>query len=130
MKQRIQAFGVKRILNYLDANPDENIPKVLDWVEKFDKDKTLVENGPLPTVKRVLSDKESVWYKFVRDLYADVDDEFRKKFFENFMVNSVILGREKKIKMDATFRGRFSWTRLQPAICSVSDAGPPSTDTR
>ena len=41
MKQRIQAFGVKRILNYLDANPDENIPKVLDWVEKFDKDRTL-----------------------------------------------------------------------------------------
>ena len=81
MKQRLQAFGIKRILNYLDADPDENIPKVLDWVEKFDKDKTLVKDGPLPTVKRVLSDKEGVWYKFVRDLYSDVDDDVRKKVF-------------------------------------------------
>lgn len=125
MKQRIQAFGVKRILNYLDANPDENIPKVLDWVEKFDKDRTLVENGPLPTVKRVLSDKESVWYKFVRDLYADVDDEFRKKFFENFIVNSVILGREKKIKMREEEGCNIPWAILMDptSACNLQCVG-------
>ncbi|MDO5845503.1 MAG: radical SAM protein [Methanocorpusculum sp.] len=123
MKQRLQAFGIKRILNYLDANPDENIPKVLDWVEKLDKDNTL--EGPLPTVKRVLSDKEGVWYKFVRDLYSDVDDDFRKRFFENFVVNAVILGREKKIKMREEEGCNIPWAILMDptSACNLKCIG-------
>ncbi|HJJ66204.1 MAG TPA: radical SAM protein [Methanocorpusculum sp.] len=125
MKQRLQAFGIKRILNYLDADPDENIPKVLDWVEKFDKDKTLVKDGPLPTVKRVLSDKEGVWYKFVRDLYSDVDDDVRKKVFENFIVNSVILGREKKIRLREEEGCNIPWAILMDptSACNLKCVG-------
>ncbi|MBR4285570.1 MAG: radical SAM protein, partial [Methanocorpusculum sp.] len=125
MKQRLQAFGIRRILNYLDSNPDENIPKVLDWVEKFDKDKTLIEDGPLPTVKRVLSDKEGVWYKFVRDLYSDVDDDVRKKVFENFIVNSVILGREKKIRLREEEGCNIPWAILMDptSACNLKCVG-------
>ncbi len=123
MKQRLQAFGIKKILKYLDANPDENIPKVLDWVEKLDRNNTL--DGPLPTVKRVLSDKEGIWYKFVRDLYSDVDDDFRRKFFENFVVNAVILGREKKIKMRDEEGCNIPWAILMDptSACNLKCIG-------
>lgn len=123
MKQRLQAFGIKRILNFLDANPDENIPRVIDWVEKLDKDNTL--EGPLPTVKRVLSDKDGVWYRFVRDLYSDIDDDFRRRFFENFVVNSVILGREKKIKMREEEGCNIPWAILMDptSACNLKCIG-------
>ena len=26
------AYGGKKVLNYLDADPDKNIPKILDWL--------------------------------------------------------------------------------------------------
>ena len=91
LKEKLQAIGIRHVLSYLDSDPDKNIPKLLKWVEFLDKNNTL--DGPLPTVKRVLSDKDGVWYKFIKDLYTDIDPSVRKKIFENFIVNAVVLGR-------------------------------------
>ncbi|RBQ25636.1 MAG: Coenzyme PQQ synthesis protein E [Methanocorpusculum sp. MCE] len=96
-KEKLQAIGIRHVLSYLDSDPEKNIPKLLKWVELLDKNNTL--EGPLPTVKRVLSDKDGVWYKFITDLYTDTDPSVRKKIFENFIVNAVVLGRDKKIKL-------------------------------
>jgi N-methylhydantoinase B/oxoprolinase/acetone carboxylase alpha subunit len=39
VKEMIEAYGLKKVISYLDSNPNENIPKVIDWIEKLDKDK-------------------------------------------------------------------------------------------
>ena len=37
MTETIKAYGLKKMIKYLDDNPDENIPKLMDWMEKLDK---------------------------------------------------------------------------------------------
>ena len=37
LKENFQSYGIKKVLNYLDSDPDANIPKIIDWVEKFDR---------------------------------------------------------------------------------------------
>ena len=37
MSENLKSFGLKQLLHYLDRDPDENVPKILDWVERFDK---------------------------------------------------------------------------------------------
>jgi len=100
IKQRLEAYGLNKVLKYLESNPEENIPKVLDWVERLDKTDLLNgEGNPLPTVKRVLQDQNGVWFGFVKDILTNMDSNVRKKLFNNFVVNSVIIGREKKLKL-------------------------------
>lgn len=38
MRENMQSFAVKKVLDYMDGDPDKNLPKVLDWADKFDKD--------------------------------------------------------------------------------------------
>ena len=94
--ENMQSYGLKKVLAYLDADPDNNIPKIIDWVEKFDKEK--IVSRQMNTVKKVLGDEDSNWYKLVKSLYTDIDPEVRKKLFENFLINATIIGgrRQKK----------------------------------
>ena len=36
IKETMQSIGVNAAINYLDRNPEENIPKLLDWMVRFD----------------------------------------------------------------------------------------------
>ena len=123
LKEKLQALGIKQVLGYLDSDPEKNIPKLLKWVEFLDKNNTL--EGPLPTVKRVLSDKDGVWYKFITDLYTDIDPFVRKKIFENFIVNAVVLGRDKKIKLREEEGCNIPWAILMDptSACNLKCIG-------
>ena len=35
IKDTMQRFGIKQILHYLEGNPEENIPKLMDLFDKF-----------------------------------------------------------------------------------------------
>ena len=34
LSENIKSFGMKQVIKYLDADPDKNIPRVIEWVEK------------------------------------------------------------------------------------------------
>ncbi len=38
IKEQVQSFGLKKVISYLDFNPDKNILKIIDWAERFNKD--------------------------------------------------------------------------------------------
>ena len=123
LKEKLQTLGIKRVLSYLDSDPDKNIPKLLKWVELLDRNNTL--EGPLPTVKSVLSDKDGVWYQFIKDIYTDIDPSVRKRIFENFIVNAVVLGRDKKIKLREKEGCNIPWAILMDptSACNLKCIG-------
>ena len=123
LKQKIQALGIKRVLGYLESNPDENIPKILKWVELLDVHNTL--EGPLPTVKRLMADKDGVWFKFVKDLYTEIDPVVRKRIFENFIVNAVVIGRDQKIQLREQEGCNIPWAILMDptSACNLKCTG-------
>lgn len=93
-KQKLRILGIRRVLKYIDSNPEKSIPKVLNWVKKLDRKNTL--SGPLPVIERLLSDKDGVWFNYVKDAFTNMNVNVRHKLMENFVVHSVIIGREKK----------------------------------
>ncbi len=36
--ESIEAKGLNTVIQYMDSDPDKNIPKVVEWVEKFDRE--------------------------------------------------------------------------------------------
>ena len=93
--EQLKTMGMKQVLAYMDKDPDENIPKVIDWLEK----RGGVENQ-VRSIKSAIADKNGNWYKLVRSLWTDIDDDVRMKMFENFVINATMLGgaRQKKAR--------------------------------
>jgi MoaA/NifB/PqqE/SkfB family radical SAM enzyme len=121
--ENLQSYGLKKVLAYLDADPDNNIPKILDWVEKFDRDGVVAKQ--MNTVKKVLTDKDSNWYKLVKSLYTDIDDNVRKKLFENFLINATIIGGKRQMKAREENNCNIPWAILMDptSACNLHCTG-------
>ena len=79
--ESIKAFGFEKVLSYLDADPEKNIVKLVDWLIKVDTDGKHVAPQAVKA-KRWLEDKDSNWYQLVKSLYTDIDDRVRKSFLK------------------------------------------------
>jgi len=90
IKQGMQAFAIKQALSYVDKDPEANLPKLLALADKFPGAKYFP--GPLEFAHKILADKNNNWYRFAMSFWSDIDDGVRKKIFENFIINSNLLG--------------------------------------
>ena len=80
LKENIKSFGVKRVLHYVDRNPEKNIPKILNWLKKNDKGGQVT--NPVRVVRAAISNPHNNWYRLVRSLWTDVDAGVRGRLFE------------------------------------------------
>ncbi|MDD2190082.1 MAG: radical SAM protein [Eubacteriales bacterium] len=121
--ENLQSLGLKRVLSYLDDDPDKNIPKILDWVEKFDKEGTV--KAEFNSIKNVLADTDSHWYKLVKSLWTDIDDNVRRTLFKNFIINATILGLRKQAKIEKEKSCNVPWAILMDptSACNLHCTG-------
>ena len=121
--ESLQSYGLKKALEYLDADPDNNIPKILDWVKRFDKD-DIVKNQ-IRVIEPVLRDKDNNWYKLTKSLYTDIDPGVRRKLFENFIINATILGGKRQKKARAENNCNVPWAILMDptSACNLKCTG-------
>ena len=91
-----RALAVKHALKMLREPPEESIPQLIDWAKKFDKDGVL--SSQIGGVEAVLDDPN--WSRYIKSLWTDIDEGVRMKIFENFIVNSALIGmpRQQKVK--------------------------------
>jgi MoaA/NifB/PqqE/SkfB family radical SAM enzyme len=123
VNERLESYGLKKVLGYLDNNPEENVPKVLNWLRKFDKD-NYYENA-YNLIEEALKNPENNWYKLIMSLYTDLDAEVRKKTFENFLINSSILGSRKKNHNEEKYDCNIPWAILMDptSACNLHCTG-------
>ena len=110
VNERLEAYGLKKVLNYLDSNPQQNVPKVISWLRKFDKD-DLYKNA-YDMIDGLMKDPDNNWNRLISSLYTDIDDGVRKKMFENFLINSAILGSQKKNRLVEKYDCNIPWAIL------------------
>lgn len=111
IKETLQSFGIKRVLDYLEVNPEKNIPRILDWLIKIDPEGKYVGNQAR-LIKSYVDDRENNWYRLIKGLYTDVDDEVRKRLFENFIINAVFLGGKRQSKARIEHQCNIPWAIL------------------
>ena len=90
MNKIIGSTGLKLAYAYLNSNPEKNVPKLMDWMDRFDKKETM--KGQLNAVRKVIEDKDNNWYKLILSMWTDVDPGVRKAFFNNFILNENFIG--------------------------------------
>ena len=88
----MKKVALRTAFDYIEKNPEENMPKLMDWVDRF------AGNGPesfpvqRAAVRRVIEDPDNNMYQLVMRIMRDTDSDVLKATFENFFLNANIIG--------------------------------------
>ena len=126
IKETMQSIGVNAAINYLDRNPEENIPKLLDWMVRFDAlQKQKRDKDPFVITRESLSDKNGNWYKLATSLWSDIDTHVRRALFRNFVINATIVGYRQQNEAKEKFDCNIPWAILMDptSACNLNCIG-------
>ena len=87
IKDRLELFGLKKALGYLENDPKNNVPKVLRWLQEFDRDEN--HNKSYKLLSEAMTDPDNNWNRLISGFYTNIDEGYRKKAFENMLINFV-----------------------------------------
>ena len=118
-----KAFGVKQALKYIDRNPDANIPKILNWLESYDKTGQLTSQ--IQSVRQAVRNKDNNWYKLVKSLWTDIDGGVRRRLFENFVIHENIIGSRRQEQTRKKYQCNIPWAILMDptSACNLHCTG-------
>lgn len=121
--EQFQIFGLKKTLDYLDSDPDKNIPRVMDWISKVDRAGHV--SSKMDSVRDSLEDKDSNWYNLIENVYTDIDEDVRKKLFENFLIHANMIGLQKEKKSREKYDCNVPWAILMDptSACNLKCTG-------
>ena len=110
LSDRVKSFGVSKVLDYLDKDPDANLPKLMDWADRF--------AGPgnfepqRKAIREIIENKQGNWYQLIRSLWTDIDDGVRKTIFENFVCNACLIGGPRQEATRKKYDCNVPWAIL------------------
>lgn len=123
LREKITAYGASKVLNMIKTEPEKNIPRMMDWVDRFDLNDQIVK--PRIEVRKVLDDPENPWNKFLMSLWTDIDDDVRAQFFMNFVINSALIGqkRSEKVKEENDCNAPYAILLDPTSACNLKCTG-------
>ena len=86
---RLWAFGLTKALDYLEQDAGTNLPKLMEWLDKYAGESLCPSYRVL--FHQTLTDPDNNWNRLIRSLYDDVDSRVLKKLFENFIIHANLL---------------------------------------
>lgn len=110
MKESLETIAVKTALSYLNKDPENNLPKLLNWFDCFDRKGTLAAQRT--AIRKAVEDKDNNWYKLIMSLCKDIDPGVRDRLFENFIINGCLLGYQKQVENKKKFNCNIPWAIL------------------
>ncbi|NLO83904.1 MAG: radical SAM protein [Clostridiales bacterium] len=123
MVEHLKAYGVEKALNMTKTEPEKNIPKLMEWVDRMAPRNSMAKQRD--AVREIIKDTENPWYKFLLSLWDDIDDDCRATFFRNFILNSAIIGLDRQIKFKKEHNCNVPWAILldPTSACNLSCIG-------
>ncbi|MPM20780.1 Coenzyme PQQ synthesis protein E [bioreactor metagenome] len=106
----IKAFGVSKAYDYLDKDPEENMPKLMAWVDRLAGDEVFAKQRGY--FREFINNKDNNWHKLLLSLWSDVDPDVRKTIFTNFVVNATIQGWPKQEASRAKYDCNVPWAMV------------------
>lgn len=83
----MKKVALRTAFDYIEKNPEENMPKLMDWVDRF------AGNGPdsfpvqRAAMRKVIEEPENNMYQLVMRIMKDTDSDVLKATFENFFLH-------------------------------------------
>ena len=104
---KIKKLGLISMYRYLDKDPEENLPKLLDWLDTYMEDDVLKPQREY--FRRIIEDEDNNWYRLIVSLWNDIDDDVRKTLFENIIINANALAAHTVERSRRKYKCNIPW---------------------
>ena len=120
----IKGFGLRQLYGWLDKDPEKNIPKILDYLEKHDPAGISI-TAQAEAIRKALSDPNGNWAKLVKSLWTDIDDGQRKALMRGAVVNGTLIGTPKAARLQEKYNCNIPWAILMDptSACNLHCTG-------
>lgn len=110
LSESLKAFGLKQVLAYIEKDPEKNVPKILDWLIKTDKNNVVAHQAK--AIQGAFADPHNNWHRLILSLWTDIDDGVRRRLFEDFVINASMIGSPRQIKIREEENCNVPWAIL------------------
>ena len=107
-KENVQKFALSQALKYLEKDPEANIPKLIELVDRFFPDDWYTSQRR--AIRNSIAEKNN-WYQLILRLY-ELDPGVRKAFFENFIMNASLKGSALQNENAEKYNCNIPWAVL------------------
>ena len=122
LKDKISSALLDKAVNYISGNPETNIPKLLKWVDALGLKSFEAQSEVL---HEVLDDPDNNWYKFIMNLWKDIDNDVLKSVFQNFVLKAGVLGVPRQDALAESYGCNIPMTMLidPTSACNLNCTG-------
>ena len=112
MFDTLKRAGISTAYDYLEKDPEKNLPRLMDWVDR------LAGSGPnsfpvqRAAVREVIENPESNWYQLILRILKETDKEVVKTIFTNFFLNANIIGWQTQEQYREKYGCNIPWAIL------------------
>ena len=86
----MKKVALRSAFDYIEKNPEENIPKLMDWVDHFAGEGPNSFPVQRAAVRKVIEDPSCSMYQLIMRITKHTDSGVLKATFENFFLNANI----------------------------------------
>ena len=109
MKTWVASKGLQQACKYIGKDPETNILKLMELVDKFAGDSYQSQRD---AIRKVVNDLDSNWFRLICSLWEDVDSEVLRKLFSNFIINANFYGWDIQEKARQKYGCNIPWAIL------------------
>ncbi len=109
-KEELEKLGLEKMVDYIYADPEKNLPKIMDWADRFSGGKL----GPARAmVRKVIEDKDSPYHTFItKHILRETNKDVTKTVAVNFFINAGLSGWQKQEAARAKYGCNIPWAIL------------------
>lgn len=105
----LKKLGIEQTFNYIYKDPDKNMPKIMDWADKF-------AEGQFPSqrkaIREAITNPEHPYYNYIRRLFKEVDPNVTKTLAVNLFINASLVGWKREEELRNKYNCNIPWTIL------------------
>lgn len=119
----VTRYAVKKTIHAVVSDPDKNLPKLLKFVEKADKEN--VNARAYENLHKALEDKDNNWNIMIHNLIKNVDQEVLEKMMMSLGFNSAMASFTERMKNVEKYGCNIPWAVLMDptAACNLHCTG-------
>ncbi len=112
-------------LRLVYADPEKNLPKLINWAEPIATASGRVQENQLKTIKRITQEATSGGYGLLMRIFHQTDREVLEKIVMNFVFNAAWFGTERLNKNRIEMDMNIPWAILidPTSACNLSCIG-------
>jgi len=107
IKESLAHTFASKAIKYISGNPETNMLKLLNLMESvsWDKNQTKV-------FRDILENPDDPWYRYIMDMWKDIDIEQIKVFFNTLGLNASYFGMKVQMKNEERYGCNIPWAIL------------------